>query len=70
MEGVTGQSGRRLKASTTVSPTRISPWPMLPSATATRAISSPSNAAVMKSSSAPVSSVTTHGATLVYPSGA
>jgi hypothetical protein len=69
-EGITGRSGRRSKAGTTVSPTRISPWPMVPSSTGTRAGSSPPNAAVMQSSRAPVSSVTTHGATLVHASGA
>ena len=36
-DGIDGHPGRRSKASTTVSPTRISPWPMVPSSTATLA---------------------------------
>jgi hypothetical protein len=64
-DGISGHSGRRSKASSTVSPTRISAWPIRPSSVATRPSSSPSNTALTKSSSAPVSSVTIQGATVV-----
>ena len=63
--GMTGQSACRSKASTTVLPTRISPCPIKPSSVFTRASSSPPNALVTKSRNAPVSSVTTHGATVL-----
>lgn len=62
---MTGQSALRSKASTTVSPTRISPCPIAPPSVTTRPSSSPPNAAATKSRKAPVSSVTTQGATVV-----
>nr|WP_239169277.1 hypothetical protein [Actinoplanes deccanensis] len=63
--GVAGHPARRSKASRTVSPTLISACPMLPSSSGTRPSSTPPNTADTKSSRAPVSSVTIHGATVV-----